>query len=263
MIIVKLKGGLGNQMFQYAYGRNLELLGKKVVFDTSFFAGNKAKKDTARDFKLNNFNIETKAEFSDKKRPLSEIFDKIKIKLNPGQDVFHQSEKYFENTKDVIHKEFTLKNKPSSESFDYKKKIADSANPISIHIRRGDYIQSKVASKVLGVLPLEYYRKAIDLITKKVIDPHFFVFSDDVEWAMANLQTGFPTIFVLNKSIPDYEELILMSKCSHHIIANSSFSWWGAWLNSNPNKTVIAPAKWFNAKPGAGKDIVPNSWTKI
>src|SRR5436190_676443 len=110
-MIIKIQGGLGNQLFQYAYGRNLELSGKKIVFDISFFNGNKAKIDTARSFKLNNFNIQTKAEFSGKKHPLSDIIRKLSFK----QQNFYQSEKYFIGIKDVIKKEFTLKKPMSKE----------------------------------------------------------------------------------------------------------------------------------------------------
>jgi hypothetical protein len=139
---------------------------------------------------------------------------------------------------------------------------------ISIHIRRGDYVQNKKTGKHHGNCSSEYYKNALDEILSKLSkgqreNVRLFIFSDDIEWARKNLSFACPSVFVSNPATPDYEELVLMSKCSHHIIANSSFSWWGAWLDSNPQKIVIAPAKWFNTRQSLYKDIVPSSWIKI
>jgi hypothetical protein len=268
MKIIAIKGGLGNQLFQYAYGRNLELSGEKIVFDISFFDRNKAKIDTARNFKLNNFNLGTKAGFVNKKRPVLNIFKKIKRNLGFGQGDFYQSEKYFNNITDIIRQDFKLRRKMNNVAeivFDViqKEKIS-----VSIHVRRGDYVQDAKTNEYHGVCAQYYYEKALATIAEKLQEKdlekiHLFIFSDDIEWVKNNLSFPYPITFVSNPAIPDYEELILMSKCAHHIIANSSFSWWGAWLNSNPQKVVIAPAKWFNGKPSTYKDIVPDSWIKI
>jgi hypothetical protein len=263
MKIVSIKGGLGNQLFQYAYGRSIELSGKKIIFDTSFFYGNKARKDTARNFKLNNFNIEIKDNFSDKRHPFLNIYNKIKKKFGFEEENFYQSEKYFKKIENNIRAEFTLKNLMSNESLFWLKKISDTKNSVSLHIRRGDYIKNKIANKVLGTLPLDYYYNAIDIITKKIITPEFFIFSDDIEWVKNNLTLNFPVYFVSDQKIQDYEELILMSKCSNNIIANSTFSWWGAWLNSNSEKIIIAPQRWFKDSSIKNEQIIPEPWITI
>lgn len=268
MIIVKLSGGLGNQMFQYAYGRSLELSGKKVAFDVSFFNGNRARTDTARDFKLNNFNIETKAKFIIKPRPILNIFNKLIRRLGFKQDDFHQSEKHFGDIADTIRQDFKLRHKMNNVAEIVFDVIHKNEISISIHVRRGDYVKDAKTNEYHGTCSPEYYKKAlatiVDRLQEKDLEKiHLFIFSDDIEWVKNNLSFPYPSTFVSNPAIPDYEELILMSKCTHHIIANSSFSWWGAWLNPNPEKIVIAPAKWFNTKPSSYKDIVPNSWIKI
>ena len=268
MIIIRLNGGLGNQLFQYAHGRSLELSGKKIVFDISFFNGNKAKKDTERDFKLNNFDVETKAEFINKKSNFFCFLNKIKRKIGFRTETFYQSEKYFKDIAETIRQEFKLRQKmtPASEIVcEYIQKVMI---PVSIHIRRGDYAQNAKTKKYHGECSPEYYKEALAILSEKLGQEFagkisLFVFSDDIEWVRENMSFPYPTTFVSNPAIPDYEELILMSNCHHHIIANSSFSWWGAWLNPNPQKIVIAPEKWFNTKPSVYKDIVPNSWIKI
>ena len=264
MKIITVKGGLGNQMFQYAYGRRLELSGKKVVFDTSFFEGNKAGKDTARAFKLKNFNIETKAEFSNKKHWFQKLKGKIKRKLGFAQEGLYQNERYFLDIKDTIQKEFTLKNTPGDESKTWKEKIENSPLSVSIHIRRGDYIENKKTNNFHGVCDLAYYAKALERMEKKIGDKiEIFVFSDDIIWAKENLKFPHPLNFVSDSKIPDYEEMYLMSLCKHNIIANSSFSWWGAWLNQNPNKIVVAPRQWLKDKTADKLDILPDNWIKI
>jgi len=136
-------------------------------------------------------------------------------------------------------------------------------NSVSLHIRRGDYLTMQKAIDTIGVCPLDYYDKAIREITRKIKNPTFFIFSDDINWVKENLKTNSPTIFVSGGKLKDYEELILMSKCKHNIIANSSFSWWGAWLNNNPNKIVIAPKKWFKDTSKNTRDLIPESWLKL
>jgi len=260
-MIIKIIGGLGNQMFQYAYGRNMELSGKKVVFDTSFFAGNKNSKDTVRNFKLDKFNIATNAEFSPKRHLISDIWIKVKRRLGLNADVYFQSEEYFINIADIIRREFTLKRPLSNKAQKILNNIENN-NSISLHIRRGDYVVDKNINAFHGICDLEYYKRAMSLIKEKVANPTFFVFSDDIAWAKDNFK-GEGFIFVSDPEIEDVEELVLMSKCKHNIIANSSFSWWGAWLNSNLDKIVIAPQKWFNDKKANKNQILPEKWIRI
>jgi hypothetical protein len=262
MKIIKLQGGLGNQLFQYAYGRSLEIMGKRIVFDVSFFGGNRPRVDTAWKFKLENFNIKTKAIFSGKKHYFHDLFIRIKRRLGFSVESYFQSEKYFENIKDAIREEFKLKNPISSESQKWSEKIKNSLMPISLHIRRGDYISNPKTKEFHGVCDTEYYKKAIELLNKKIGKFDIFVFSDDIDWAKKNINFTKNIYFVSNSKMPDYEELYLMSLCKHNIIANSSFSWWGAWLNQNPDKIVLAPKNWF-AKIKIPEDLIPTKWIKI
>jgi hypothetical protein len=120
-------------------------------------------------------------------------------------------------------------------------------NSVSLHIRRGDYVSSAINQRIYGTCDLDYYERAIKIISTKVSDPIFYIFSDDIDWAKKHLQSEGQYIFVdWNNAETNYEDLRLMYHCKHNIIANSSFSWWGAWLNQNPHKLVIAPAKRFN-----------------
>lgn len=268
MKIIAIKGGLGNQLFEYAYGRNLELSGKKIIFDTSFFNGGKAKVDTARNFKLNNFKIETKAEFAIRKTPILNLFNKIRRKLGVPHDDHYQSEKHFSKIAEVVTREFGLRDKMSQGAENLLDLIQKTAIPVSVHIRRGDYIQNARTKQYNNGCSPEYYKKALETIAEKLgkeATPkiQLFVFSDDIDWVKNNLKFPYPATYASNPAIADYEELTLMSKCSHNVIANSSFSWWGAWLNPNPQKIVIAPERWLNTKPSSYKDIVPNSWIKI
>jgi len=260
-MIIKIIGGLGNQMFQYAYGRNLELSGRKVVFDVSFFQGNKAKKDVARNFKLDKFNIQTKIEFSGESHGFLDLWNKVKRYLGFKVDLYYQNEKYFINISDNIRQEFTLKKELSVKAKEILQKINNS-NSVSLHVRHGDYVLDKKTNMFHGTCDLDYYGKAMSLIKEKVDSPVFFVFSDDIAWTKDNLK-GSEFVFVSCPEIEDVEELILMSKCKHNIIANSSFSWWGSWLNSNSDKIVIAPQKWFNDKKANKNQILPEKWIRI
>lgn len=205
--------------------------------------------------------------------------DILKIKNSCYLSGDWQSEKYFsskggysingdhsnsgeKNIEDIIRKKFTLKNKPTEKTKNLinKAKVCDS---ISIHIRRGDYISSPKTNQFHGACTPDYYKTAIKYIAKNVKNPVFFIFSDDIDWAKDNFKSDYPIYFVSNKIIPDYEELIIMSKCKHNIIANSSFSWWGAWLNENKDKIVIAPKEWFKVKNINTSDLIPKSWITI
>jgi hypothetical protein len=137
-------------------------------------------------------------------------------------------------------------------------------NSVSIHIRRGDYVTNKRHSKVFSPCSHDYYSRAAKLIADQQPNPHYFVFSDDIGWAKANLEFEYPTTFVdVNDEAHSHEDMRLMSLCNHNIIANSSFSWWGAWLNVNPEKVVIAPQKWFSDYKCNTQDMIPENWIKI
>lgn len=250
MIVIRLKGGLGNQMFQYAYGRDLSYRQKTVLkLDKSFLKNTIWQRIigvTPRKYELGEFNI--KAKLTNKK---------YKNRL----EGYWQSEKYFKDIRKMICEDFTLK----KESNNFKKlaKIISQTNSVSVHFRRGDYAEKRKTKKYHGLLDTNYYQKALDIINEKVKNPHFFVFSDDPSWVKKNFKIKQPLTFISgSRKLTNSKELILMSLCKHNIIANSSFSWWGAWLNRNPSKIVIAPKKWFRAKIEA-KNLLPGDWIKL
>lgn len=299
MIIVKLKGGLGNQMFQYALGRRLSLQHEiPLRLDLSHLRPNLLNflgVTTPRKYALGDFKIH--AEFARHQDPpflskipstrynvyLNKLFGmfeprgrqvvrevpysytrNIKNILSVGKDIyldgFWISESYFKEIAPVIQSDFSLKKKMSVPAVKLAGQISR-FNSVSIHIRRKDYITNPNTRRFHGVCGLDYYLFCIRRITKKVSSPYFFIFSDDINWAKQNLQINYPAVFV-DYFGSDAEELILMSLCEHNIIANSSFSWWGAWLNKNPKKIVIAPKAWFRTRL-SDKDIVPRKWIRI
>ena len=133
---------------------------------------------------------------------------------------------------------------------------------ISLHIRRGDYLTPENAETHCLCSP-SYYQNAIQYIVQRVENPHFFIFSDDITWVFDNFKMPYPyTIVNVNDSYTGYYDLELMRNCKHNIIANSTFSWWGAWLNENPNKIVIAPQRWFMNQEEE-IDIIPSSWVRL
>ncbi|MFH1863761.1 MAG: alpha-1,2-fucosyltransferase [bacterium] len=250
MITVKLKGGLGNQMFQYAFGRKLSLKRQEILkLDKSLLQWSIRQKiigTIVREYELGEFNI--KAEL---------IKDKGKNYL----EGFWQSEEYFKDIRPILLKDFTLKKK--TNNFLKLKKLVSETNSVGIHFRRGDYVKRAVTGKYHGVLNFDYYRKAIEIINEKIKNPHFFVFSDDILWVKKNFITKQPVTFIGGShKLTNPEELILMSYCRNNIIANSSFSWWGAWLNRNRHKIVLAPKRWFRKKR-AESGIVPRTWIKV
>ena len=285
MIIVKLNGGLGNQLFQYSLGRKLSIKNKDAFkLDLSGFTV-----DNLRSYSLGHFNIiENFASDEDinkiKKSGVWKFVDKLKpyckrsaikykgydfdpnISKLSGDfylDGYWQSEKYFQDIENIIRKEIMFKESLPSKYTELIRDIKNS-NSVSIHIRRGDYITNKKFSKVYNLLDEKYYQKAVKFIAEKISDPHFFIFSDNINWVKQNLNIPYLKTFVSgDNETKDYEELILMSLCQHNIIANSSFSWWGAWLNKNADKIVISPDKWFNDKIGNAKDLIPENWIKL
>lgn len=177
---------------------------------------------------------------------------------------YWNSEKYFIGIADIIRREFTVKI-PASDRNKELAEMISSTQSVSTHIRRGDYILDEQANKTHGMCGLDYYRRCIEYLADSVREPHFFVFSDDPHWCHNNLRLPYPITFVsYNDMEHSYEDLRLMSQCKHNIIANSTFSWWGAWLNPNKDKLVLAPQKWFNdgKKKKHSSDIVPLQWIR-
>ena len=188
--------------------------------------------------------------------------DSLKTSRKVYLDGYWQSEKYFAEITNILRKDLCLRDPLHPINADYAQQIR-SNKAVSLHIRRGDYLEPNY-SKVFYHCDEAYYRNAMDLILRNYPDAHFFVFSDDLEWAKQNLAVYSKISYIENNSLKrDWEFIYLMSLCQHHIIANSSFSWWGAWLNENPDKMVIAPQKWFISPQKNTADLIPSTWVRL
>lgn len=169
---------------------------------------------------------------------------------------------YFKGVEQILRRELVFRTEPIGKNLDISEQIS-SCESVSIHVRRGDYCNTSQTANIYPVYGLEYYKKAIDIINKKIISPKFFIFSDDIEWVKEEFG------FISNSCIVDHnsiengaEDMRLMSQCKHNIITNSTFSWWGAWLNTNPDKIIIAPKKWRNDSIDTS-DLSMNQWYNI
>lgn len=285
MIITKLQGGLGNQMFQYAIARAIAEKNNNVFkLDLSFFPV-----QSLRSYELNRFHIvENIADQSEVKRIAGSngLFTKALRKLwvinrpvtyYPEQDItrfdegvfdyknniyldgYWQNEHYFLDIRQQICKEFSPV-KPLSEQAQKLFELVQSSNSVSLHVRRGDYVTNQATNAVHGTCNLDYYKKAIGYIKQQVDNPMFFVFSDDIDWCKQEL-AFIPDKVFIDCTVSAIEDLELMKHCQHNIIANSSFSWWGAWLNQHDKKIVVAPKSWFAADPN--KTLAVNNWIKL
>jgi hypothetical protein len=268
MIIVKLKCGMGNQLFQYAIGRSLSLRHQVCLkFDVSHYDHFRL-----RDFELDYFSIpsldtdismHTEEPFFHYQEPYFH-YDHNFEEVPPSAYVtgFWQSEKYFKGIKAQLLEELKIKQQFTARLQTKACEIREQES-VAVHIRRGDYLSEKNLP-VFGVLPVEYYQKAISVLLQKNIHPTLYFFSDDIAWVRAHLRVGFPHQFISNEITKNsIEDFYLMTRCRHHIIANSSFSWWAAWLNEYEHKIVIAPRKWFNNAPHNTNDLIPREWIKI
>jgi hypothetical protein len=174
-----------------------------------------------------------------------------------------QSEKYFQEIAAVIRSDFAFKVPVANRNVDLARQIGK-VNAVSLHVRRGDYAADPKTNANHGLCSLDYYRKALRLLNERVDQPEIFIFSDDIAWVKANLDIDLPCLFVdHNMGMESYNDMRLMSLCQHHIIANSSFSWWGAWLNPNPDKVVIAPQRWFANANKNVDDLFPEGWVLL
>jgi Glycosyl transferase family 11 len=296
-VTVFLRGGLGNQMFQYAAGLNLAIKNNADIFLDTVFLKDRFPRPhfTYRTFDLADvFNIEPKLtafsraasrlpipgvwlgadllamnirEASGYANIISENeqknFDPIILKAR-GNSILYgrwENEKYFIENAESVRSAFHFRHPLEGEALSIAENIRD-GNSISLHVRRGDYIKIKEVRKLMGDMNESYYKNAIEYIVKKVSKPDFFVFSDDIEWCKKNIPTPFSTTYVSAAAAGPKAafHLELMSLCKHNIIANSTFSWWGAWLNENPGKIVIAPKEWSAAARASEREVIPTSW---
>ncbi len=291
-MIVKLVGGLGNQMFQYAMGRALAVkYDVPLLLDDSAFAS-----DTLRKFELtqmaisaNLANIYDLKQLGISRRNFSKLscmanrlglyrnkyiikekgfeYDKNILNVAPPVylDGYWQSERYFSDIAELIRAEFlyiSALNSQNTLKLQDIKLAGDQS--VSLHVRRGDYITNPTSSIVHGVCSLEYYSLAVRYIRKRVPAPHFFIFSDDHEWVRKNLKIDDAVTYVdINSADYGLLDLNLMKQCRHHVIANSSFSWWGAWLNNSNDKVVVAPYRWFAKGHYSTRDLLPSTWIQL
>lgn len=272
-------------MFQYAFAKAYEVTNsKKVEADISFLQDRTERANfTLRDFELSIFTtslpfvsgsaarfnrIIPKAIFRAKRllRPQYYIIetgyayspDYMANKKAIYAEGYFQSEKYFAHISDVIRKEFTFRGPIDSRN----QRIADkmrSENSVSLHVRRGDYLS--IGANVCGP---EYYEKAIKIIEGKYPNPSLFVFSDDIKWVIENIRSSNRIQYIdHNQGKDSFKDMFLMSQCKHNVIANSSFSWWGSWLNQNSDKITVAPLNWYSENNSPRNDIYGKDWIII
>lgn len=293
-VVVRLTGGLANQMFQYAAARRIAIHNNALLqVDLSWFdqKGNW----TPRKYELGIFKLpiayatqkEVKNLVSFRQNPFfrhlplflkswifntnqSHIIEKdfvfdpdiLSVKGNIYLDGFWQSYKYFEDVDDTIRSDFYFENDVDSTNRQAAGMIT-ACESVSLHIRRGDYVTLASARACHGLCSLQYYKKAAAIIKDRLNNPVFFVFSDDIPWAKDHLNLDMATVFIDHNGSTPHMDMYLMSLCQHHIIANSSFSWWGAWLGKNIEKTVIGPIKWFEHNKFNTQDLMPKEWIRI
>ena len=317
MVVSRLSGGLGNQLFQYAAGRSLgRRTGSRLILDATPFG----LPHEARTYALGPYPIEAEvrtdgyayepvrptlgfprpAGFPERPDgPLDAVMYRLGKRSGApdrivralwrladraigagGLSVFAersfdydprfrrlegrtylvgywQSYRYFDDVGDLIRREISLRHAPSAENTRWLTQIAQ-ANSVCIHVRRGDFLGS-AAFDHHGVCSEDYYRRAMRLIEKRLNDPYFFVFSDDLAWCRNRFQNANVAFVDANSAEAAHEELRLMAACRHHIIANSSLSWWGAWLARHDEQVVVGPDPWFSGRAHT-PDLYPPGW---
>lgn len=288
---VRIFGGIGNQMFQYAMAKalatrhNLELL-----LDTSLAVQAKTRPYRLDAFSVSSPKLPTRIAQNMIRvacsrrtaiKPVSRLLcasagfelaeETRQHAFDPSLDArarslpdghtlclhgYWQCPEYFTADADIIRREFQVKLPPSPAN-QALLRLIQASNSVSLHVRRGDYLTLKPPP----VLTLAYYIAAVQIVAARLANPHFFVFSDDMAWARQNLRLSHRTTFVdVNSESSAQEDLRLMSACRHHVIANSTFSWWGAWLNPHPDKLVVAPKFWSCTLDSYFPEMMPPDW---
>lgn len=288
MIIVRLCGGLGNQMFQYAAGRGLALSrGEPLLLDLDWFHGSSGS-STSRRYELHRYPIAAH---------VASPVERLSIRLRASRlgarhawlrrgwavhceagfdhdpsvhrlkghiylDGYWQSPRYFEHAAEAVRAELWPTHPVGARDGAVLNLIREGP-AVSVHVRRGDYVSNVSASALHGTCTPEYFEQACRIVTSRVQGLRFFVFSDDVVWSRATLRFPGPTTFVdHNGPEAAFQDMRLMALCDHHVIANSSFSWWGAWLGANPQRIVVAPQQWF-ADGRSTSTLLPADWIRV
>lgn len=279
MIVTKLMGGLGNQMFQYAMAKNYALLNNlPLQIDTSFLENrNRGPGFVYRDYELDLLSVDDELwkpdnNFLSVREPHFHYSDhsyqranKI-LTTNPEKNImfegYWQTPKYFHENAEVIRKSFKHKSRVGNKKGIFKEMVdqIDSCESVMINIRRGDYLNNNFH----GVMSVDYITHAVKKLKSSLSELRFFIFSDDLSWCENNINLK-NCIFVGHEYAGEKFEyyLQLMKRCKHHIISNSTFAWWAAWLNDNPDQHVIAPKKWFTDSSINTNDLIPDKWIRI
>lgn len=284
MLFVRITDGLGNQMFQYAMARALEIRWQEeAVLNISHYQNHQF-----RHFQLDRLNIKPLRMVDKLPVPYSwhpkiaGAIGRLKpdwLKLHTGfllqkgchyqlvqrgtcRDMivqgFWQSEEYFRDIATQLREELQVRDEPDAVNARLIREISD-GNSICLHVRRGDYLSNPWADKTFAHLDWDYYRRGLEYIAARVQEPRVYVFSDDPAWARENIRPDLPVQYMDKNQDNNLEDLRLMYSCRHFVIANSTFSWWGAWLAREENKIVIAPRRWFE-DPAKRIDILPPDW---
>jgi hypothetical protein len=289
-VLVHLLGGLGNQMFQYAAARAVAVrCNAPLVLDASWMSDG-----AQRQFALRPFHI--KAEIlqpAPSRSPLNLSLWRFARRLNRrfaarklGAPIYReksfrydagvqsrrapvylygyfQSEKYFADCTDVIVEDFQIAAPPRPAARKLLDRI-EASDAICLHIRRGDYVTDPSVNAFHGLCPLDYYHRGLEEVAGRLSRPECFIFSDDPGWVRENLKLDVPmTVVDIHGPDEAHEDLRLMAACHSYVIANSSLSWWGAWLGCRPGKRVVAPRQWFGSSRGDASDLVPGHWVRL
>lgn len=286
MIYARLFGGLGNQLFQYATARALSLrLGTSLGLDLRYLPP----PPHHLSYALHHFAVQAQTEPPGLPPHRTQTLRHLAWRAGLGSPRFlrerglgvnaavmqsgdgvylhgyFQSEQYFADHLPRIRDELRITTPPDARNAEWLDRIRQDPRAVSVHLRRGDYVAVAKAGETHGTCDAAYYARAIAHLREATGSaPRAYVFSDDPDWVRANLQLDAEMEVVgHNGPTAHYEDLRLMSACRHHIIANSTFSWWGAWLDDRPGKTVIAPQRWFATDRLVNPDILPADWVRL
>ncbi len=272
VLVSSLAGGLGNQMFQYAAGLAAASSNDcTLILDTTPLGDPGLY--TVRPYGLSDFRIDAARDTLSRtelrrlirvrEEDITTPFESWKgLPKGVRLSGYWQCEAYFKNHRDILLQHFSLRADPLPYVADIASKIRSTPASVSLHIRRGDYITNATAAKVHGSCSLDYYAEALALLSSKSVVDRIYVFSDDPEWVRHNLKLAAPFELIDSTRSTAAQDIWLMSLCTHHIVANSSFSWWGAWL-SRGNGMTFAPKTWFLDPALNSLSIIPTSWIKL
>jgi hypothetical protein len=277
VVITRLYGGLGNQMFQYAAGVALAArLGTRLLADTTWFEPSRHPSGPSRRYELGAFGVDDGMALRDRlalrlRRPA--VFAETgfapyrpafeSLRGNVVLDGYWQSPRYFAGHEREVREVFAFPAIVSAEGRRIAERIGSRSGTVAVHVRRGDYATNEKIRRIFGLLPTAYYEAAAAHICARVENPRFFIFSDDVDWCREALRLDGDVAFVEPRAAAAYEDMALMALCENHVIANSSYSWWGAWLSANAAKVVVAPERWFNDPPPDTSDLIPAEWVEL